>query len=138
MSNDNGQKAEYAMMLTRIQAYRLNNRSAARAAAREALSYNPNLGEAYLEIGKLYASSGAVCRDVDPFLGWAVSWVAVDQFIQARNVDASVREEANQLIARYTPFFPPLAEGHMRNMSEGDSYTVGCWINETTTARFNR
>lgn len=135
---DNERKAEYAMMLTRIHAYRLNNRSAARAAAREALSYNPNLGEAYLEIGKLYASSGAVCRDVDPFLGWAVSWAAVDQFIQARNVDPSVRDEANQLIARYTPFFPPLEEGFQRNIREGDSYTVGCWINERTTARFNR
>ncbi len=137
-STEIDRKAEYAMMLVRIHAYRLNNRSAARAAALEALRYNPNLGEAYLEIGKLYASSGAVCRDVDPFLGWAVSWAAVDKFIQARNVDPSVRAEANDLIARYTAFFPPIEEGFQRNIREGDTYVVGCWINETTTARFNR
>lgn len=128
------QQAKLAYNSARI-LYDLGRYSEARAKAYEALKYKPNWGDPYLLIGTMYISSGAICKDENPFYGFAVSLVAVDKFIQARQADPEVAEEANRLIAKYSDFFPTTEAVFERNMSEGDPYTVKCWINESTTIR---
>lgn len=129
-------KAKYAYQIATIQAYKLNDKSAGRSAAREAISYDPSYGKSYMLIGKLYASSGSSCKGSDPFLGWAVSWAAVDQFVMAKNADPSVADEANKLIGKYSSYYPPKEECFMRGLKSGQSYRVGCWIGESTAVRY--
>ncbi len=128
------QKAEIEFRIARI--YRQQGKkNEARKMLRQIMSTDPSWGEPYLELGKLYAGSGRSCKASDPFLGWAVSWVAVDQFQKAKSVDPSLAGEANSLIGKYSAYYPPKAEGFMRKLKDGQSFKVGCWIGETTTVR---
>ncbi|PLX06788.1 MAG: hypothetical protein C0596_13875 [Marinilabiliales bacterium] len=115
----------------------LRNYPAARNAARGAIGENPNHGKAYILIGKVYAASG--CGET-AFEKKSVNWLIVDQFIKAKSVtdDEDVIQDANQLIGRYSSKFPTLEEVFWLNLSEGQTVTIGCWINETTTIRCNQ
>lgn len=113
----------------------LNDKVQARSYARKAVDLRPDWGEPYLFIGRLYANSSKECG-ADEFERNAVFWVAVDKFIKAKKVDSSVAATANELINQYSRYFPDKEEGFFRDIHEGDSYTVGCWINETTTVRY--
>ncbi len=100
-----------------------------------ALAVDPNYGKAYLLIGRVYAAGGKGCGN-DAFENKWVYWVVVDQFQKAKSVDPSVAEEANKLISTYSAYFPKAGDAFWADMKEGATVTVGCWINETTTARF--
>ena len=113
----------------------MNNYAKARQAARNALSADPSCGKAYILIGKVYAAGGKDCGE-DAFQKKCLYWLVVDQFQKAKNVDSSVASEANQLIARYSEHFPSSQDAFWADMKEGQTVTIGCWINETTTARF--
>jgi len=66
-----------------------------------------------------------------------VYWVAVDSFNKAKRVDASLESEVDELVATYNKYFPKYEEWFMAiGTNEGDSYTVGGWINVTTKVRF--
>ncbi|MEJ2594788.1 MAG: hypothetical protein P8100_06600 [bacterium] len=117
------------------QAYRaLDNFPKARQMALEASKLNPEWGEPYLFIGDLYAMSAKQCGDND-LTKKVAYWAAVDKYIQAKRVDSELTEVANKRIATYTAYFPATEVMFFYNISEGDSYTVECWINEVTTAR---
>lgn len=109
------------------------NYSKARTAARGAIANNPNYGKAYILIGKCYAAGGG-CGETT-VQRKSINWVIVDQFIKAKNVDPSVADEANELIGRYSGGFPTQEEIFWENFTEGSSFTVGCWVGETTTIR---
>lgn len=113
----------------------MNNYSKARQIARQALSVDPNYGKAYILIGKAYAAGGRDCGN-DAFEKKWVYWVVVDQFQKAKSVDPSVSEEANKLISTYSAYFPSEGDAFWADMKAGQTVTVGCWINETTTVRF--
>lgn len=133
-SDDN--KAKY-LLLAGDCYKKLNQYSAARAQAQKALALNPNLGNAYLLIGASYAASAGQCGD-NPCTQKAAYWVAVDKFVKAKQVDPSVEESANKLINTYSGYFPGKEDCFFSNIAEGTSYTVECWINETTTTRFSK
>ena len=94
-----------------------------------------NYQKAYLLIGRVYAAGGKDCGN-DEFENKWVYWVVVDQFQKAKSVDPSVSEEANKLISTYSAYFPKENDAFWADMKAGQTVTVGCWINETTTARF--
>lgn len=108
--------------------------SKAREAARKAASKDPTSGEPYIIIGLLYASSASDCGSGD-FEGRVAYWAAVDKFERAKQIDPSVAGRANELIRAYSPHFPTRENIFFNDYAEGQSYTVGCWINETTTIR---
>ncbi len=112
----------------------LKNYSAARIAARNALGEDPNYAKAYMLIGRLYAATG--CGET-AFEKKSVNWLIVDQFVKAKSVteDEDIIKEANELIGRYSSRFPTLEEVFWLNLSEGQTVTIGCWINESTTIR---
>lgn len=128
-------KIKYLMMISRIYYRDIRNFSKSRQYARKALDLNPNLGEAYILIGKLYASSGPLCGPGTGFDSQVVTWVAIDKFIQAKNVDSSVSAEANRLISQYSRYMPTKEDLFLRGINEGETYTVGCWIQEKTRVR---
>lgn len=107
-----------------------------RAYARKAIELDKTDGEPYMIIGYLYASSGKDCN-VNPLHAKAVLWAAVDKFEQAKRVDPSMAARANEMIRDYSKMFPTSEDAFFYNVFEGDTYEVGCWINETTKARFS-
>ncbi|MBI1221129.1 MAG: tetratricopeptide repeat protein [Bacteroidetes bacterium] len=102
--------------------------------ADKALAINPNKGEAYILIGDSYLHAAANCTDFDKK---AIYWVVVDQYIKAKNVDAGIAGAANRRIATYSRYFPSKEEGFFRSINAGDSYTLKCYPNLTTKARYN-
>jgi len=113
----------------------MNNYAKARQAARNAIAADHSCGKAYMLIGKVYAAGGKDCGE-EAFDKKFVYWLVVDQFQKAKNADPSLAGEANQLISRYSDYFPTEQEAFWHDMKAGQTVTVGCWINETTTARF--
>lgn len=138
LEEDDSKKADMYYELGLLYYNLVKNYPAARSAARSALSVNPNYGKAYMLIGKIYAATGG-CGET-AFEKKSINWLIVDQFIKAKNVtdDAEILKEANELIGRYSSRFPTLEEVFWLNFSEGQTVTIECWINETTTIRCNK
>lgn len=128
-------KAKFHLIAAKIYYGELKQFSKARQAARQAIKHNPNWGDPYLLIGKLYASSGPLCG---PGRGWksqVVTWAAIDKWQKAKRVDSSVASEANKLINRYRKFMPTTEDIFQRSLKEGQAFRVPCWIQENTTIR---
>ncbi len=111
--------------------------SAARSYLLKSLAINPNDGKCYILIGDMYAASASSCGG-DEISSRAAYWVAVDKYIKARNVDPTVADDANKKIATYSSYFPKVERLFFNEVKEGSSYTVGCWIGESTTVRASR
>ncbi|MEM8909617.1 MAG: hypothetical protein AAGD05_17345, partial [Bacteroidota bacterium] len=134
-TEDADKKAKYLLRIGKIYFAHLKNFSKSRQYARRSLEHRPNWGEPYMLIGTLYASSGPLCG---PGTGWdsqIVTWPAIDKWQKAKSVDAEVSAAANKLIARYRKYMPSVGDIFQRNLKEGSSFRVNCWIQETTTIR---
>ena len=105
----------------------------ARDAARRASQVDPTAGEPYLIIAQLYADSNKqFSGDIE---SKAVFWVAVDKCVKAKQIDSSIADRANALIHAYSQHFPSRETIFFNDYAEGQSYTVGGWIGESTTIR---
>jgi len=108
--------------------------SVARSYALKALAINPNDGKSYILIGDMYAASASSCGS-DEISERAAYWTAVDKYNKAKQVDPSIADDANNKIATYSRHFPTQERLFFHDIKPGQSYTVGCWINEVTTVR---
>lgn len=109
--------------------------SKSREKALKAAEFKSNWGEPYYLIGILYASSGKLCG---PGTGWEsqiVTWPAVDMFVKAKQVDGTYAPKVDPLIGKYKANYPLKNDAFMRQLSDGDSYRVECWIQRNTTVR---
>lgn len=137
-TNDPVQKSTYLLTVGKIYYAHLKNFPKARQAFQQAADARSNWGEPYLWIGRLYASSGPLCG---PGRGWdsqIVVWPAIDMWNKAKRIDPSTTSEANKFIGQYEQYMPELSEIFSRLLKEGDSFYVGCWIQERTTVRAAR
>ena len=128
-------KSKYLLLIAKIYNAHLKNFSKSRQYALRAAEARSGWGEPYILIGRLYASSGPLCG---PGRGWdsqIVTWPAIDMWSKAKRVDPSVSSEANKWIGRYRQYMPTKEDIFIRNLKEGQSFRVGCWIQETTTIR---
>ncbi len=131
MYDVNEQKAQ-AYYRIGLANYLLNKYSDARKAAREALKLKPDLGVAYMLIGDLYAASGSQCSG-ETECPLAFMWAAADKYGQALKADPSLSEQIKEKRSKLQ--FPSGDDKFVRGLNPGDSYKVGCWIQETTTVR---
>jgi tetratricopeptide (TPR) repeat protein len=134
-TDDIERKAKYTLRIAKIYYAHLKNFRKAREYARAALKLSPNWGEPLIIIGKLYASSGPLCG---PGRGWdsqIVTWPAIDKFNQAKRLDPSVSAEANKWINYYSKYMPSVEDIFQRQLKEGSTFRVGCWIQENTIIR---
>jgi len=113
---------------------RLKNYQKARALALKATEARPNWGKPYILIGNIYIAARTEVFS-DPWDISTVFWAAVDKFIKAKSVDPEVADEANNLINTYSEYFPNNEMVFFRTLRDGDNYSVGGWINETTKVR---
>ena len=134
---DSLEKASYYYELGVITYSQLGELSKARQYAYNSISLDKKNGKPYILIGNIYAASTKTCG-TDNFERAAVYWVAVDKFIKAKRVDPEVTELADKYIDTYKQHFPNKEDAFFHGVSEGDNYTVECWINEKTKARFRK
>ncbi len=106
----------------------------ARTYALSAIEQDPSSGVPYILIGHIYAAASKSCSE-DEFEQKSVYWAAVDKFAKAKSVDASLTDQANELIETYKPHFPDNETIFFYGLKIGDNYTIKCWINEVTTVR---
>jgi len=130
---DDQQRADVHYLLANVY-FQLKRYSDARSECYALLKIRPNDGKAYILIGDLYATTAKDCGEGD-FYSKVTYWVAVDKYLQAKNVDPDVAELAQTKINTFSQYFPATEQIFFHDLKEGDSFTVECWINETTTVR---
>jgi tetratricopeptide (TPR) repeat protein len=135
LQTDNIEKSKYYYELALVYLSQLNQPENARSAALKAIEVKSDWGQPYILIGNIYAMHNRSCGTNDLEKA-SVYWAIVDKYIAARNADPLVAEEANSLVSRYSIYFPDKELGFFHGLKEGEPYTVGCWINETTRVRF--
>lgn len=136
-SSNPEKKAQYYITMAKIYYSQFKKYSKARTYARKALENKPGYGQAYLLIGKLYASSGPLCGPGTGFDSQRVTWVAIDEWQKAKQ-DPDTRADAQKLINKYTQYMPSVEDLFQRGLTEGSSYKVPCWIQQNTKIRAAR
>ena len=112
----------------------LGQLAAARSAALKVLDYNPKEGMVYIIIGDLYSASAAQCT----LQGLRVSyWAAADMYARAASISDSekIKEIAQKKLSVIKQSFPEKQDVFMRNLTDGQSITIECWMNVETTVR---
>lgn len=102
----------------------------ARKYARKAIQNKRSMGQAYLLIATLYAKSANTCGNSE-FEKKMTYVAALKMAEKAAKVDPANRRTANKHIKSYKGGAPSKKLIFTQGKSSGDSYKVGCWINET-------
>ncbi len=129
------EKANYNYQLGGIMLTKYNKYSDAKKYVLEASKLRPDWGAPYILLANIYAN-GPKCGE-DDFENRYIYWVVVDKLQKAKAVDPDVASTVNPLISQYSQHFPKKEEAFFRNITEGSTINVGCWVNETTKARFS-
>lgn len=137
LEEDDTNKSKYYSELATIMSVADKAPSETRNVARQALSINPNDGNSYITIGLLYAKYYKTVSD-NTFEQIAAYWAAVDKFIQAKRVDPSVANKADDLISTYSAYFPTQETAFFNDVKEGDDYRVPGWVGESTKVRIRK
>ncbi len=131
--SDNSTDAAYYYELAAY-CYKTGHSAKAYSSATKAVELDQSLaGKAYMLIGTIWGSQVCKGNEIETR---APYWVAVDYMTRAKNADASLAEEANNMIAQYAKYFPMKAEAFMYDLLDGQSYTVNCGgMRAVTTVR---
>jgi hypothetical protein len=133
MAETEDEKADFMMSIAKAYSYK-KSYAQAKSAALKAVGLKKEWGAPYMLIGDCYAQSSSTCDDGE--LGrYGVYWAAVDQYKKAKAVDGSLASVANKKIASISSRFPETKDVFFFGKKNGDSYTVKCWINESTTIK---
>ncbi len=122
LTDDNLTKAE--IHLAKAKTYRNQGyKSKARSSAKQALSNDPSMKNAYVFIGDLYYASYDDCKKGESRVDDRLVFIAAyGQYAKAGN---------SALMKKAKAQFPSIGEIFELGLEEGQSMTVGCWINET-------
>ena len=132
--SDNVKDAEHYMELAAYN-FKNGNHAKAVAAAKSAIEKDAAAqgGKANILMANIWAGQKCTANDMD---NRAKYWVAVDFCNKAKQLDPSVAEEANNLIAQYRQYFPKTEDAFMYDLTDGKSYSISCGgMNATTTVR---
>lgn len=124
LTNDNSEKAEMYVNIARAQ-MKQGQKSNSRNSARRALSFDPSYSDAYKLIGDLYMTSFDDCKgEKSQVQDRAIFIAAYEQYRKAGNNAAMANAKAQ---------FPSIEDIFNEGMEEGQSITIGCWVNTTVT-----
>lgn len=121
-TTDNASKEKYYLQLAGINLS--GSCSKARTYADKVLEINPNNGKAIMIKG--HAVYNCNIGSCEGYWAKAMSWVAVDYMIRAKNADPSVTDEANGYINSYSARFPKDEEKFFQNHTNGQTVTIPC------------
>lgn len=134
LSEVNSDKADYQYTIAQIYYSKLNNYPRTKTHALNSLEFNPSNGKAHMIIGLAYAGAKGIFDD--PVLSKTVYWVAVDRLVRAKQVDPSLAEDVDKLIATYSRHYPSKEDIFFKpELQDGRSFYVGGWIGESTICR---
>ncbi|MEQ8470124.1 MAG: hypothetical protein RIC35_03020 [Marinoscillum sp.] len=122
LTSDNSKKSEVYLSIARTQSSQ-GNKVASRASARKALAFDPANKEAYVLIGDLYMNSHEDCKGGESRVKDRGVFLAAYEMYQ--------KGGDSERMASAKAQFPSISEIFNENMEEGQSITVGCWINES-------
>lgn len=125
ITKDSAAKSDIYLSMAQIK-YTQNDFSGARSNALKSIDFGKNYSNAYNLIGAMYESSYNTCKSESSVASKAVFIAAYEMYAKAGNT-----ERMNVLHAS----FPTVEEMFMANTKEGDTFTVGCWINRSVTLR---
>lgn len=124
LTDDNAEKADMYVSIARMQA-KSGQKSSARNNARRALSFDPSYADAYKLIGDLYMQSFDDCKQEKSQVDdRAIFIAAYEQYKRAGNKAGMDNAKAQ---------FPAIGDIFSAGREEGESITIGCWINTTVT-----
>jgi tetratricopeptide (TPR) repeat protein len=132
--SDNKKKAGY-LYESALVANCQGKYSQAVSLAKKSLALNPQIAGSYLLIGAVYGSNANLFGK-DDFDRRQIYWVAADYVAKAKKTDASLSEQADLLLKKYSALFPNKEDAFMHSVKAGDVVKVTAFDNETTTARF--
>ncbi|MEP1035665.1 hypothetical protein [Ekhidna sp.] len=122
LTDDNGEKAEMYVNIARIQ-MKNGQKSTARNSARRALSFDPSYKDAYKLIADLYMGSFDDCKqEQSQVQDRAIFIAAYNEYRKAGNSSGMAAAKAQ---------FPSIEDIFNEGKQEGESLTIGCWINVT-------
>jgi tetratricopeptide (TPR) repeat protein len=136
LQEDKSKKADLYFELGLLYFNQMDQYKTARRYAKKAIEVDPKHGRSYKLLAQIYASVASDCGE-NEFEHMTVYWVVVDKLIIAKTVSPELADEINPMISKYSQYFPTKDDAFFREVMEGESYTLNCWINETTTVRFN-
>ena len=134
LAQDETKKADYYIELAQAQSS-AGKYGAARTNARKAASLKSGWGLPYMMIGDMIAGSSS-CGGADACAQKAIYWLAVDYYIKAKSIDPSISGKIDGKIATYSKYFPTQEDCFFGGTKAGDTINIGCWIGESTKARF--
>ncbi|MFC2117913.1 tetratricopeptide repeat protein [Bacteroidota bacterium] len=107
--------------------------------ANKAIQANPDNYDSYILKGNIYVMSSSKFSD-DELEKSSVFWLAVDYFALARSKtdDPEKIKKANDMIVKYSEYFPNSGQIHFATLKENDTYSIGGWIKENTTIRVRK
>jgi len=122
LTEDNTEKADMYVKIAKVQAKK-GLKSASRNSARRALSFDPSFSDAYNHIGNLYMGSFNDCKQEKSQVEDRLVFIAAyNEYKKAGN---------STQMAKAKEQFPSIADIFNESKEEGQSATVGCWINAT-------
>ncbi|MDD2489092.1 MAG: hypothetical protein PHE13_02105 [Bacteroidales bacterium] len=133
-AEDNDSKAKacmlWAQMLMASDQY-----SAARSAFYQVSNYDKSKeGESLYFIATMYLSSAASCASHEGKIRGA-AWAAYDKAARAKSIDPSISDKCEALMRTAVGQWPTTESAFFYEIANGQSYSVGCWIGESTTVR---
>ncbi|WP_046756447.1 tetratricopeptide repeat protein [Kordia jejudonensis] len=129
--NDGTKKAKIITALGNKAAQK-GQKSKARTLFLKALKFDPTFGSAYINLARLYASSANDCG-TDEFSKRATYWKAAEMAKKAKQVDASKKQEATELINFYMQAAPSKTDIFNEGYKGGEKLPIKCWIGGTVT-----
>ena len=129
LEKDPLKKAKYKLQLAQT-AKKTGETLNALNLAKEAISFNPTYGKAYLLIGSLYASAANSCGNTE-FQKRMVFVAALNKIKKGADLDPSISSLANRYIKVYQKNVPTKELVKNEGYHSGDSYQIKCLINET-------
>ncbi len=124
LTDDNTKKSEVLVSVARIYGSK-GQKSTARSYCHKALSFDPANSDAYKLIGDLYMNSFNDCKQGVSKVEDRAIFIAAYKMYQKAGSSSSMAAAKAQ--------FPSIDEIFSEGYEEGQTLTVGCWVNETVT-----
>jgi len=124
LTDDNTKKADIYFELGR-QYVQLGRKSDARSNLLKAVSVDPSRTKSYKIIGDLYMTSYNECKKGESRVEDRAIFIAAYNMYKKSGDQKSMASAKSQ--------FPSMEELFNEELSEGESFKVGCWINQIVT-----
>ena len=132
--SDDIEDAAMLFEMATFQFKRMNQYGPAVATAKLALEKDPSLaGKANLLIGTIWYQVKCSGNEIEQR---AKFWVATDYLQKAKNADAALAADADEMLRNCRVYYPTVEDAFMYDLQDGNSFTVSCGgMSATTTVR---